>query len=104
MGWDDRDVQEGRLAVTAAEDYRYLWDGSEKGWVLVGFNEDTVPLIYNEVSHEALIIEDRGIHQSVVNMMKENGKEVLSEIPPRNLIDQPVVPSCISVGTPVDAR
>lgn len=70
--------------MTSTDDYSYLWDGSEEGWVLISFTESTEPLIYNEMSHEALIIDDSELHREIVSIMVANGKELLSDMPPRN--------------------
>lgn len=33
------------MTMTSADDYRYLWDSSEQGWLLIDFANGGIPLI-----------------------------------------------------------
>ena len=57
------------------DDYRYLWDGSQPGWVLLAAGDDYLP--YNQETRRALIIEDDDEFEQVVEKMLELGVPVV---------------------------
>ena len=60
-------------AVTL-DDYRYLWDGSESGWVLLATGDACLP--YNRDTQRGLIEDDDDFEQ-VIDKMKELGVPVI---------------------------
>jgi hypothetical protein len=57
------------------DDYHYLWDGSESGWVLLATGRAYLP--YNQETERALIIEDDDEFLQVIDKMKELAIPVL---------------------------
>jgi len=60
--------------MRAVEHYKYLWDGSSAGWVLIRVNDDRPDeqpryVIFNTETNRALLIEDDVIYAEVKEMM-----------------------------------
>jgi len=71
---------------TATSDYKYLWDGSTRGWILLRnevANEPAQWTIFNLDTYAALIIEDERIHADVCRERLAHGAPVLDRLPPR---------------------
>lgn len=67
---------------TLAE-YRYLWDGSRPGWVLL--KAPDLPggyCVFHKINRTLLHIDDSNVNEAVCGKMKENGCEVLEQMPP----------------------
>jgi len=64
------------------DEYRFLWDGTDPGWVLI---RDPVSTdrhsIYNTLKQIAMLIEDDSIHAAVCARMMASGCEVLNDLP-----------------------
>ena len=61
-------------------EYRYLWDGSEEGWVLLsapklcgGF------CIFNENSRFLMHIDDEELNAALCDRMKNSGAKMMSD-------------------------
>ncbi len=68
------------------DDFAYLWDGSEPGWVLWQLGEveratTTATSIFNRITKMALVIEDDDLARDLIRQMKLNGAEVITEYP-----------------------
>jgi hypothetical protein len=64
------------------EEFNYLWDGSEAGWVLLYVNvknPEEVPsyLIVNTETRHALLMHDDALSREVKKKMLENGGKVV---------------------------
>ena len=65
-------------------DYEYLWNGTEAGWVLVRcevVDSDMEYLIYNEQKSQMLLIEDSEVQRHACERLLSCGARVLSELP-----------------------
>ncbi|MFF8711751.1 hypothetical protein ACF07T_09950 [Streptomyces sp. NPDC015184] len=60
--------------------YRFLWDGSEKGWVVVR-TKNGPGAIYNTMTGQALVIEDDDEYERTIRLMGEHGCPFLDSIP-----------------------
>ncbi|MGW5852466.1 hypothetical protein ACWFQ8_31820 [Streptomyces sp. NPDC055254] len=56
---------------TLADEFAYVWDGTERGWVLFGSPER--PLIFNRNNRQALVIEDNDVNAFVIERMRMAG-------------------------------
>jgi hypothetical protein len=74
------------MGAASTHEYRYLWDGSTPGWVLLrdqGGPEPPTWTVFNLHTYAALIIEDDEIHAEVCREMLTHGVPVLDGLPPR---------------------
>ena len=63
-------------------EYKYLWDGSEKGWVLIEAPDAPGEYgVFNELTSVALLIDDDEINRRVTLRMKAMGCKVLDRVP-----------------------
>lgn len=65
------------------EDCRYVWDGTEPGWILFHVNADQPDAepeyaIVHEPTHQALIIEDDSAYNEIKRRMQEAGIPVIT--------------------------
>ena len=73
---------EDNMEPVNPDEFRYLWDGSDKDWVLVYLNYDK-PLempsfvIENQRTNMACIIEDETIERYVTSKMRSSGTRVV---------------------------
>ncbi|MGW8330558.1 hypothetical protein ACWGLE_22020 [Streptomyces sp. NPDC055897] len=67
------------VVAALAQEFSYVWNGAEEGWVLFGSREN--PLIFNRNSRQALVIEDNKVNRFVVERMRESGAEYFSDPP-----------------------
>lgn len=66
-------------------EYRYLWDGSEPGWVLLKVpDEPGVYCVFHKTNRVMLLIESERVNEAVCKKMRESGCEILDELPPGN--------------------
>jgi hypothetical protein len=63
--------------MTNVDEYHYLWDGSEEGWVLAETSSGGLPVILNTADNTGLIIEDDGTYREVVQEMRDRGVPIL---------------------------
>ncbi|MFF9275745.1 hypothetical protein [Streptomyces griseosporeus] len=63
----------------AAEEYAFLWNGTEEGWAVV--QTDVGETIYNSRTRRALLIEDDDLAGQVIHLMREHGCPRLDSIP-----------------------
>ena len=69
---------------TLAE-YRYLWDGTTTGWVLL--KAPDLPggyCVFHKTNRTLLHIESATVNEAICRKMKESGCEVLEDMPPGN--------------------
>jgi len=62
--------------------YKYLWDGSEPGWVLL--KAPNLPggyCVFHKAKQILLHIESANTNEAVCKRMKESGCEVLEKLP-----------------------
>lgn len=74
------------------QQYAYLWEQLDQGWVLV--KSPDLPgryCVFNKVTSTALCIEDDEVNQAVCQRMKDAGCDVLDSIPSRIVTATPVV-------------
>lgn len=67
--------------MEAIERHKYLWDGTEEGWVLIKSRRGRLPTIYNLQTKMALTIDDDRLYQEVVERMRESGTPILDSLP-----------------------
>ena len=65
--------------ATGLEEFAYLWDGSDPGWVLWDLNGHRAP--FHLGSKSALIIEDDVVAERVVAELVVRGVNVITEYP-----------------------
>lgn len=63
------------------EDYAYLWDGSEPGWILCKGKISDIPSIFNRVTRMMLVVEDSEEWRALADRMLEQGVPLLGGIP-----------------------
>jgi hypothetical protein len=61
------------------EQHKYLWDGSDPGWVLVRVVVDDEPFfaIEHEPTNTGLIIEDDAAYSEIIQRMQEAGVRII---------------------------
>jgi len=69
---------------TAVEEFSYLWNGGEKGWVLwrlpaTGEDELGRLTIFNSHTRQSLVIEIDAVHSGVVERMESEGVGIIAE-------------------------
>ena len=67
-----------------ANEYDYLWNGTQSGWVLVrcyADDQEAEYMVYNELKGKMLLIEDTEALRLVCERLKSSGVTVLEEIP-----------------------
>lgn len=62
------------------EDFSYLWDGTEAGWVLLRVEPTAPPLIFNQVSKNALIVENEDLCNGIVQAMRASGVREIASV------------------------
>lgn len=65
--------------------YKYLWDGSSPGWVLL--KAPDLPgghCVFHKTNRTLLHIDSSSINEAICKKMKESGCEVLEDMPPGN--------------------
>ena len=68
------------------DEYDYLWNGTQSGWVLLRSNagdEDAKYVVYNEQRSRMLLIEDSEVQRLVCEQLLSRGVKVLAEVPKR---------------------
>lgn len=73
----------------AIAEYAYLWDGSEKGWVVLEM-EPNSPSVFNEEKGILLHIESSEVNQAVCAYMKKMGIKTINEVPVVDLEIEPI--------------
>lgn len=66
------------------DEYGYLWDGTQSGWVLVRCNtdgEDAEYMVCNELKDRMLLIEDSELQRLVCERLLSLGVTVLEDLP-----------------------
>ena len=69
------------LERVESEEFCYLWDGTDEGWVLARVDPTRLPAIFNRVTRQALIIDDDQLYARVIQRMIDHGVEVLERLP-----------------------
>lgn len=79
------------MKLKMQNEYRYLWDGSELGWVLLREPELLGGFcVYNKIRRALLHIEREDVNAAICLKMKQAGAEVLDEIPPDDVQVRPL--------------
>lgn len=66
------------------DDYSYLWDGAQSGWVLLVAPEMLGGFcIFNSLENTLLHIDDECFNQALCEKMREAGCEILDNFPSR---------------------
>ncbi|PWG15420.1 hypothetical protein DF268_01015 [Streptomyces sp. V2] len=65
--------------AASAEEYAFLWNGTEEGWAII--ETQIGPAVYNTRTSHALLIEDNDVHTHVIQLMREHGCPSLDSIP-----------------------
>jgi len=63
-------------------EYAYLWDGSEPGWILCRGKIVDIPTIFNRITRMIVLMEDNDEWRAVTDNMLSHGVPLLDEIPP----------------------
>lgn len=72
------------------EEFGYLWDGTDPGWVLV--NDPVVhggASIYNKIGGCLLHVESAEFKELLCKKLREVGVEILNEFPPGTVVVKP---------------
>ncbi|MFH9355587.1 hypothetical protein [Kitasatospora sp. NPDC017646] len=64
------------------EEYAYLWDGSETGWILYWGKIVDIPTIFNRITREILLVEDEDEWRALAEVTRSRGVSVLDGFPP----------------------
>jgi cytoskeletal protein RodZ len=64
--------------IRELNDFAYLWDGSEQGWVIVSMRNGTRYQIFNLTTRDAFLVENDIVLSAIIEKMKLNGCEVIS--------------------------
>ncbi len=71
------------MNVDALTEYRFLWDGSNPGWVLLKTSgHPSGYCVFNRIHSTLLHIESSEVKEAVCKKMKELGCEILEEVTP----------------------
>jgi hypothetical protein len=76
-----RVVEPHRMTGTdETDEYRYLWDGSEDGWVVITSGLG-LGSIFNTETRMALLIEDNALYARVIELMRRHRCPFLDHFP-----------------------
>ncbi|WP_051826913.1 hypothetical protein [Kitasatospora aureofaciens] len=64
------------------EEYAYLWDGSEPGWILFWGKIIDIPAIFNRITRHVLLMEDEDEWRALTEVMRSHGVPLLDGFPP----------------------
>ncbi|MFJ9777643.1 hypothetical protein ACIRVF_41460 [Kitasatospora sp. NPDC101157] len=63
------------------EEYAYLWDGSEPGWILFRGKIVDIPTIFNRITREILLLEDEDEWRALTEVMRSHDVPLLDGFP-----------------------
>ncbi|MEU6972939.1 hypothetical protein AB0A71_35540 [Kitasatospora aureofaciens] len=69
-------------ATDDPEEYAYLWDGSEPGWILCTGKIVDIPTIFNRITRVMLVVEDNDEWRALTEVMLSHGVPLLDGFPP----------------------
>ncbi|MFF2821306.1 hypothetical protein ACFVT9_38005, partial [Kitasatospora cineracea] len=55
--------------ISHSQEYDYLWNGREPGWVLYLSAASDIPVIFNRITRMALVVEDVKEWRALANSM-----------------------------------
>lgn len=70
--------------ISSIQGYEYLWNGEESDWILYRTAASDIPMIFNQITRMALVIEDVEEWRSLVAAMIDHGAVVLDKFPAEN--------------------